>query len=62
MTQPTREEALAHFGVKGMRWGVRNASSNTSPSEPKKRMSNKKKAAIGISILAVGTAATVPVW
>jgi len=24
MTQPTREEALAHFGVKGMRWGVRN--------------------------------------
>lgn len=23
MTQPTREEALAHFGVKGMRWGVR---------------------------------------
>lgn len=22
---PTREEALAHFGVKGMRWGVRKA-------------------------------------
>ena len=61
MTQPTREEALAHFGVKGMRWGVRNASSNTSPSEPKKRMSTKKKAAIGISVLAVGTAATVAV-
>ena len=25
MTLPTREEALAHFGVKGMRWGVRNS-------------------------------------
>lgn len=24
MTQLTREQALAHFGVKGMRWGVRN--------------------------------------
>lgn len=24
MTKPTRDEALAHFGVKGMRWGVRN--------------------------------------
>lgn len=24
MTLPTREQALAHFGVKGMRWGVRN--------------------------------------
>ena len=23
MSQP-REDALAHFGVKGMRWGVRN--------------------------------------
>jgi hypothetical protein len=26
MTTPTREEALAHFGVKGMRWGVRKLS------------------------------------
>ncbi len=24
MTQLTREQALAHFGVKGMRWGIRN--------------------------------------
>ena len=24
MTKPTRDEALAHFGVKGMKWGVRN--------------------------------------
>ncbi len=61
MTQPTREEALAHFGVKGMRWGVRNTTSSTSPSEPKKRMSTKKKVAIGVSVLAVGTAATVAV-
>lgn len=26
MPTPTREEALAHFGVKGMRWGVRRSS------------------------------------
>jgi len=24
VSEPTYEEALAHFGVKGMRWGVRN--------------------------------------
>ena len=26
MTTPTRDEALAHFGVKGMHWGVRKSS------------------------------------
>jgi len=35
MTQLTREQALAHFGVKGMRWGVRTASPS-STSSPKK--------------------------
>jgi hypothetical protein len=25
----TREDALAHFGVKGMRWGVRNSTKST---------------------------------
>ncbi len=24
MTNISREQALAHFGVKGMRWGIRN--------------------------------------
>jgi len=28
VNQPTRDEALAHFGVRGMRWGVRKASYN----------------------------------
>ena len=61
MTQPTREEALAHFGVKGMRWGVRKSETSSASSEPKKRMSNKKKAAIGVGVLAVGTAVTLAV-
>lgn len=40
MTDISREEALTHFGVKGMRWGVRNQtlpstiSTNTSTKKP----------------------------
>jgi hypothetical protein len=30
--KPSLEEALAHFGVRGMRWGVRSASSTTNRS------------------------------
>lgn len=29
MSDPTREEALAHFGVKGMHWGTRKSSAGT---------------------------------
>lgn len=62
MTQPTREEALAHFGVKGMRWGVRNTPSSTSTkTSTKKRRSTKKKAAIGVSVLAVGAVVTAAI-
>lgn len=60
MTYISREEALAHFGVKGMRWGVRNETSSVSK-EPKKRLSTKKKVAIGVGVLAVGTAVTLAV-
>ena len=61
MTQPTREEALAHFGVKGMRWGVRNAPLSVSSDTPKRKISNKKKVAIGAGVLAVGTVVTLSV-
>ena len=30
----TRDEALAHFGVKGMRWGVRNDPKPSDQDEP----------------------------
>lgn len=30
MSETNREEALAHFGVRGMRWGVRNTPSASS--------------------------------
>lgn len=53
MTQST-EEFLAHYGVKGMRWGRRR--SEESSSEPKPKMSREKKIAI-----AVGVTATVAV-
>ena len=38
MNEPTREEALAHFGIKGMRWGVRKKSA---PSKSSKSKSSK---------------------
>jgi hypothetical protein len=53
-------EALAHFGVKGMKWGVRkdrliadSSSKASSSSEAKKaaRRRNVKKAAIGVGVL-----------
>ena len=53
MTQ-TPEEFLAHYGVKGMKWGRRR--SEESSSEPKPKMSREKKIAI-----AVGVTATVAV-
>ena len=60
MTNISRDQALAHFGVKGMRWGVRNETSSVSR-EPKKGISTKKKVAIGVGVLAVGTAVSLAV-
>jgi hypothetical protein len=42
---PTREEALAHFGVKGMRWGVR----KTTPGGKLDRVVFGKKGAVNIA-------------
>jgi len=41
MTEITREEALAHFGVKGMRWGVRNEKTTTSSISKKETIKKK---------------------
>lgn len=52
------EEMLEHFGIKGMKWGVRKqtVSGNTT----KTPMSKKKKIVIGVSVatVAVGVGAT----
>jgi hypothetical protein len=50
------DDFLAHYGVKGMRWGRRKSGVDTSSSEPKPKMSREKKIAI-----AVGVGATVAV-
>lgn len=53
MSEPV-DDFLMHYGVKGMKWGKRRSSDDTS--EPKPKMSREKKVAI-----AVGVAATVAV-
>lgn len=50
-----REEALAHFGVKGMKWGVRKSRSNsvTSPSKksnPSKKVTSDQKPPLDIPV------------
>lgn len=62
MTQPLPQdvEFLEHFGVKGMRWGVRKAEESSPISESTKTpMSKKKKAAIVLGSAAVATAIAV---
>ena len=54
----SREEALAHFGVPGMKWGVRkdrvsNAKSVNSKRTPEERRALAKKIAIGTGLLLV---------
>jgi hypothetical protein len=48
---------LEHYGVKGMRWGVRNKS-NYSVSHPSSKFSKKKKVAIGIGVGSAAIGAT----
>jgi hypothetical protein len=48
------EDLLIHFGIKGMKWGVRKSKSSSDSSG--KKMSTKKKVAIGAGV-AVGAAA-----
>lgn len=51
---PLEAVHLAHFGVKGMKWGSRKSrSANAS----KQKMSTGKKVAIGLGVAAVGAAA-----
>jgi len=53
------EDDLAHFGVKGMRWGVRKADTSGG-TQQKSGMSTKKKVLIGTAVVA-GVAATAAI-
>lgn len=57
--KPSIEGVLAHYGKKGMHWGVRKEGSDSS----KQTMSTKKKVAVGVGVgvLAVGAAAAAVV-
>lgn len=59
MSEFTRDEALAHFGVKGMKWGVRKQNSSGSGGS-NQGMSTKKKVLIGATVV-VGVAASAAV-
>ena len=54
MTQPTREEALAHYGIPGMKWGVRTAKRNMAVNAKAIKLTGK--AVIGTGKLAGKTA------
>lgn len=60
---PLRGVYLAHFGVKGMKWGRRKSSfSNSSSSSSKKnepKMTNAKKFAIGTAVLGGAAVAAI---
>lgn len=52
MTFETPDDVLEHFGVKGMRWGVRNQrSSSSGKSGVKKKNASKKKRAAQIAVV-----------
>lgn len=43
MSEVTREQALAHFGVKGMKWGVRNAARNVATAKTQRQIGLHEK-------------------
>jgi hypothetical protein len=60
LEKPGTPQELVHHGIRGMKWGVRKASSSSEQiSTSKKPMSTKKKVAIGVGVatVAVGVAA-----
>lgn len=52
-------DAFEHFGVKGMKWGVRKdeSGSSSAPSSPEERSNRAKQAAIGVGVLTVAAGA-----
>lgn len=55
------DDFLAHYGVKGMRWGQRKASDDSSPSSPRQGLSEGQKKAlkVGAGVAAIAGAAIV---
>lgn len=45
MTQLTSKDYLAHFGVKGMRWGVRKANDSSTPKVSRRQQKKEAKRA-----------------
>jgi hypothetical protein len=58
LEKPGTPEELVHFGVRGMKWGVRKSQSSGSSGSIPKKMSTKKKVAIGVggAVLVAGAA------
>ena len=58
------QEFVAHYGVKGQRWGVRkrrSTASDRSPSSPSQRHDKAKKVAIALGVAGVGTVAALAI-
>ena len=53
LEKPGTPEELIHFGVKGMKWGVRKEQTSESSGSTSKKMSTKKKVAIGVGVTAL---------
>lgn len=59
MSFETADDVLEHFGIKGMRWGVRNSSDSSAQKNESDDWSKKKKAAVVLGSVAL--AATIAV-
>jgi hypothetical protein len=60
LEKPGTPEELIHFGVRGMKWGVRKSQSSGSSGSASNKMSTKKKVAIGVgaTVVVAGIVAT----